>query len=73
MIEEDGVPVTEAMFGEILGDGMVIWEKEVVNEDIIDEIVDRDSTEVQNSIIVKTMRCQVSDILGSEITMDLLE
>lgn len=61
------------IFGEIRGDGMVIDDSPVVSEEIIDECVDRESEEVQNSVVVKTMRCQVSDVLGSQITIDLLE
>lgn len=61
------------IFGEIRGDGMVIDGSSEVSDEIIDGIVDRESEEVQNSIVVKTMRCQVSDVLGSQITIDVLE
>ena len=63
--DEEGNKSNEALFGEITGDGMIIDESQVVSQDIINDIVDLESEEVQNSIIVKTMRCQVSDILGS--------
>ena len=53
------------MFGEIQGDGMIIDSCQQVSQDLINECVDLESEEVQNAIIVKTMRCQVSDVLGS--------
>ena len=63
----------QAMFGEIKGDGMYIDDNQVVSKELIDEMVDQESTDVQNAIVIKTMRCQVSDILGAEITIELLE
>ena len=44
--EGQGGKMDEAMFGEILGDGMIIEESQLVSEAIINEIVDRDSEEV---------------------------
>ena len=61
------------MFGEIKGDGMIIHDKETIDEEIINEIVDRESQDIQNQIIVKTMRCRVSEILGAEMTMEIME
>lgn len=63
----------QTMFGEIKGDGMIIHDKETIDEEIINEMVDRESNEIQNQIIVKTMRCRVSDVLGAEMTMEILE
>ena len=63
----------QAMFGEIKGDGMYIDDNQVVSKELIDEMVDQESTDVKNAIVIKTMRCQVSEILGAEITIELLE
>lgn len=61
------------IYGEILGDGMVIDEKKIVTKDLMDEMIDQDSSDTQNAIVIKTMRCQISDILGAQMTIDLLE
>lgn len=61
------------LFGEIKGDGMMIHGSKVIDEEMIDDMIDQDSEDVQNTIIVKTLRCQVSDVLGSQNCIDLLE
>lgn len=37
---------TSAMFGEIIDDGMVIDESETISNELIDQIVDRESKEI---------------------------
>ena len=52
---------------------MVIIESATISDETIDELIDQKSEEVQNSILIKTMRCRCTDVLGSEITIDNLE
>ena len=71
--ELEGGKMDQTLYGEIIGDGMVIDPDLEVKKSIIEEMVDQESTDVQNAIVIKTMRCQVNDVLGAQITIDLLE
>lgn len=65
--------MSAAIIGEIRASGFLFHNEREVNQDMIESVVNTDSKNVQNSIIIKTMRIPINEVLGSKDNIDLLD